>query len=48
MVLAQERHEEGRRDSALRNLSVHARTLAAHLVYGVTAEGVRRLLRRAF
>ena len=26
--------------------SVHARALAAHLVYGVTAEGVRRLLRR--
>jgi putative membrane protein len=27
--------------------SVHARALAAHLVYGVTTEGVRRLLRRA-
>jgi len=28
--------------------SVHARALAAHLVYGVTAEGMRRLLRRIF
>src|SRR5436305_6316359 len=28
--------------------SVHARALAAHLVYGVTTEGVRRLVRRAF
>lgn len=28
--------------------SVHARALAAHLVYGVTTEGVRRLVRRVF
>jgi putative membrane protein len=28
--------------------SVHARALAAHLVYGLTTEGVRRLVRRAF
>lgn len=28
--------------------SVHVRALAAHLVYGVTTEGVRRLLRKAF
>lgn len=27
--------------------SVHARALAAHLVYGVTAEGLRRLARRS-
>jgi putative membrane protein len=27
--------------------SVHARALAAHLVYGVATEGVRRLVRRA-
>jgi hypothetical protein len=27
--------------------TVHARALAAHLVYGVTAEGVRRLVRKA-
>ena len=27
--------------------SVHARALAAHLVYGLTTEGVRRLVRRA-
>jgi putative membrane protein len=29
-------------------LPVHARALAAHLVYGVTTEGVRRLLRKVF
>jgi len=28
--------------------SVHARALAAHLVYGLTTEGVRRLVRRVF
>ncbi len=28
--------------------SVHARALAAHLVYGVTTEGLRRLARRVF
>jgi hypothetical protein len=28
--------------------SVHARALAAHLVYGATTEGVRRLLRKVF